>query len=98
MLSRRPGVAGIIRFCLRVPVLLYPIFLLAADRSIIDADIQGVGTELNGNYQFGIGLRLPYTDENDFVAEYRFHHISNGGREDPNDPLNSSKLLFGITF
>ena len=63
-----------------------------------DADISGLGAELNGNYQFGAGLRHPYTDENDFMVEYRFHHISNGGREDPNDPLNSSKILFGITF
>jgi hypothetical protein len=28
----------------------------------------------------------------------RYHHISNGGNEEPNDPLNSVKALFGITF
>ncbi len=57
------------------------------------ADIPGMGADLNGNYQFGLGLRYQ-----DFVVEARYHHISNAGKETPNVPLNSWKLLFGISF
>lgn len=62
------------------------------------ADIPGMGAELNGNYQFGAGLSYPYSKKNDLLFEIRYHHISNGGSEEPNDPLNSCKFLIGITF
>lgn len=62
------------------------------------ADIPGMGAELNGNYQFGLGLEYQLSPDNDLLLEFRYHHISNAGSEDPNDPLNSCKLLFGITF
>ena len=61
-------------------------------------DIPGMGARINGNYQVGAGLRFPLANRRQLVLEYRFHHVSNGGLEDPNDPLNSSKLLLGITF
>ena len=60
--------------------------------------IDGMGTHWNGNWLFGIGLRLPMASGHDMRFEYRYHHISNGGRTEPNDPLNSSKLLVGISF
>lgn len=62
------------------------------------ADIPGMGTELNGNYQFGVGVKHAWDDTHQLLFELRFHHISNGGTEEPNDPLNSAKILFGITF
>lgn len=62
------------------------------------ADIPGMGSELNGNYQFGIGLQSSFDRQHTFSVEMRYHHISNGGSEDPNDPLNSFKLLIGVTF
>lgn len=62
------------------------------------ADIPGMGSDLNGNYQFGFGLKYGWKNEHDLLFELRYHHISNGGSDDPNDPLNSCKALFGITF
>ena len=62
------------------------------------ADIPGMGAEWNGNYQFGIGLEYPLDSNRNMLVELRYHHISNGGSEEPNDPLNSCKLLVGITF
>ncbi len=62
------------------------------------ADIPGMGAEFNGNYQFGIGFRCDWNSENQVLAELRYHHISNGGSEEPNDPLNSLKVLLGISF
>jgi len=57
-----------------------------------------MGADFNGNYQFGVGLKYPWTARNSMLFELRYHHISNGGSEEPNEPLNSYKLLFGITF
>ncbi len=62
------------------------------------ADIPGMGSELNGNYQFGIGLKYQWQEDHDLLFEVRYNHISNGGSEEPNDPLNSLKFRIGITF
>lgn len=62
------------------------------------ADIPGMKAGWNGNYQFGVGLEYEMTKSHSLVFEIRYHHISNGGSEEPNAPLNSCKLLFGITF
>jgi len=62
------------------------------------ADIPGMGADLNGNYQFGIGLEYDRQSRHNLLFEFRYHHISNAGTEEPNDPLNSCKILFGITF
>ena len=63
-----------------------------------NADIPGLGSEVNGNWQFGGGLQFRLDSGEWLKIEYRFHHISNTGVKDPNDPLNSSKLLVGMTF
>jgi len=62
------------------------------------ADIPGMGADLNGNYQFGIGLKYDMDKKNKLLFEIRYHHISNAGSKEPNEPLNSFKLLLGITF
>ncbi|WP_041718839.1 acyloxyacyl hydrolase [Desulfurivibrio alkaliphilus] len=75
-----------------------PYFFAGGGPLYVATDIEGMGTRLNGNYQFGIGLRRPLEGSRYLKMEYRFHHISNGGRRKPNEPLNSSKLLVGFTF
>ncbi len=62
------------------------------------ADIPGMGADLNGNYQFGVGWKYKMNSEHALLFEYRYHHISNADTEEPNDPLNSNKFLVGITF
>ncbi len=62
------------------------------------ADIPGMGAEWNGNYQFAVGLDHPINPTQSVLFEIRYHHISNGGSADPNVPLNSIKVLFGLTF
>ena len=64
----------------------------------IFADIPGMGANLNGNYQFGIGLEYLLNKQNHLLFEFRYHHISNAGTSDPNEPLNSSKFIIGIKF
>lgn len=62
------------------------------------ADIDGMGADLNGNYQFGVGLEYQLDNRQRLLVELRYHHISNAGSEDPNVPLNSGKFLVGIRF
>ncbi|MDZ4199147.1 MAG: acyloxyacyl hydrolase, partial [Kiritimatiellia bacterium] len=61
-----------------------------------EAGIDEMGAHVNGNYQAGLGLAWKRQGQTLGVIEYRFHHISNGGRKEPNDPLNSSKVLLGL--
>ncbi len=63
-----------------------------------DADIEGLSSRFNASWQFGAGVQFKLDSGNWLKIEYRFHHISNTGVKDPNDPLNSSKILFGLTF
>ena len=62
------------------------------------ADIPGMGADFNGNYQFGTGLEFLRPQGSNFLFEIRYHHISNAGSAEPNEPLNSCKVLVGITF
>ena len=63
----------------------------------MEANISGVGANLCGNYQTGLGLNCKIKKDRSFVLEYRFHQISNAGMKQPNVPLNSSKVLIGIS-
>jgi lipid A 3-O-deacylase len=78
--------------------ILRPYIFAGGGPLYMTTDIQGMGTRLNGNYQFGGGLRYRTGGDRYLKFEYRFHHVSNGGRKEPNDPLNSSKFLVGMTF
>ena len=62
------------------------------------ADIPGMGAKWNGNYQFALGLAHRLETGTSMLFEIRYHHISNAGAEDPNDPLNSVKVLAGFSF
>ena len=77
---------------------LQPYFFGGGGILYTNADIPGLGSDINGNWQFGAGIRYRLESGNLLKFEYRFHHISNTGAKDPNDPLNSSKFLVGMTF
>lgn len=77
---------------------LQPYFFGGGGPVYTSAEIPGLGAELNGNYQFGGGISYDLDDKHSLLFEARYHHISNGGAEDPNDPLNSWKILIGYTF
>jgi len=62
------------------------------------ADIPGMGAQMNGNYQFAIGLAHPISATQSLLTEIRYHHISNAGSTEPNVPLNSIKFIVGLTF
>jgi lipid A 3-O-deacylase len=61
-------------------------------------DIPGLGTELNYSYQGGAGIHYFIAKNRSINFNYRLHHISNAGTADPNEPLNSSRILIGVSF
>ncbi len=63
-----------------------------------DLDIPGLGSELNGTYQIGAGLRFFTSKKMSLDLNCRFHHLSNGDTADQNTPLNSAKILLGVSF
>jgi lipid A 3-O-deacylase len=63
----------------------------------VDLGLPTMGTRLNYSYQAGTGVQYFISKDTALMAEYRYHHISNAGTANPNEPINSSKILFGFT-
>ena len=64
----------------------------------VDLGLPTMGSRLDFSYQGGIGLQYFIRQDIALMAEYRYHHISNAGTASPNEPLNSSKVLIGMSF
>ena len=58
-------------------------------------DIDGVGSDIFGNYQLGLGLRYQSKAGRIWMFECRYHHLSNLDMASPNVPLNSTKFAIG---
>lgn len=78
--------------------ILQPYVFAGGGPVYVGADIPGMGSDWNGNYQLGAGVSYPLSDSHRLFLEARYHHISNGNTKDPNDPLNSAKFLIGLSF
>jgi lipid A 3-O-deacylase len=77
---------------------LYPYVLAGGGVLFNDLGLATQGTRLNYSYQGGTGLQYLINQELALLAEYRYHHVSNAGTAEPNEPLNSSKFLLGVSF
>jgi lipid A 3-O-deacylase len=64
----------------------------------VDLGLPTMGTKLCFSYQGGTGLQYFLKNNLALTLEYRYHHISNAGTGHPNEPLNSSKFLLGMSF
>jgi lipid A 3-O-deacylase len=64
----------------------------------VDLGLPTMGSRLNFSYQGGTGVQYFIRKDLALTAEYRYHHISNAGTATPNEPLNSSKFLIGVSF
>ena len=62
----------------------------------VDIGLPTMGTKLCYSYQGGTGLHYFLDKTTAITMEYRYHHISNAGTAEPNEPLNSSKILLGV--
>lgn len=74
-----------------------PYLLVGGGPLFSNANIEGMSSDINGSYQAGAGLEFTINRRQYFV-DIRYHHISNGSISKPNVPLNSSKILFGMTL
>jgi lipid A 3-O-deacylase len=77
---------------------LYPYVLAGGGVLFNDLGLASQGTRLNYSYQGGTGLHYLIRDGVALLAEYRYHHVSNAGTAEPNEPLNSSKFLLGVSW
>jgi hypothetical protein len=64
----------------------------------VDLGLPSMGNRLDFSYQGGAGVQYFIGKDLALMAEYRYHHVSNAGTASPNEPLNSSKILFGVSF
>ncbi|WP_300741069.1 acyloxyacyl hydrolase [Trichlorobacter sp.] len=64
----------------------------------VDLGLPSMGAKLNFSYQGGTGMQIPLGQATMLNLEYRYHHISNAGTATPNEPLNSSKILVGVSW
>ncbi|MHB8056586.1 MAG: acyloxyacyl hydrolase [Desulfuromonadaceae bacterium] len=64
----------------------------------VDLGLPTMGSRLCFSYQAGAGLQSFLKKNMALTLEYRYHHISNAGTASPNEPLNSSKFLFGVSY
>ncbi len=60
--------------------------------------LPSMGAKLNFSYQGGAGFQIPIAEATMLNFEYRYHHISNAATATPNEPLNSSKFLLGVSW
>jgi hypothetical protein len=64
----------------------------------VDLGLPSMGNRLDFSYQGGTGVQYFIRKNLALMAEYRYHHISNAGTAEPNEPLNSSKILIGVSL
>ncbi len=64
----------------------------------VDLGLPTMGTKLCYSYQAGTGLQYFIDNNTALNLEYRYHHISNADTASPNEPLNSTKFLIGVSY
>lgn len=80
------------------PEQLVPYVFAGGGILYVDLGLPTMGTRLDYSYQGGTGIQYFIRKDLALMAEYRYHHISNAGTAEPNEPLNSSKFLIGVSF
>jgi hypothetical protein len=64
----------------------------------VDTGLPTMGSRLDFSYQGGTGIQYFIAKDMALNLEYRYHHVSNANTAAPNEPLNSSKILVGISI
>jgi hypothetical protein len=75
-----------------------PYFMAGGGPIYLGTPIPGMARRLNGSFQIGAGVRTRSNNGTAFNFELRAHHVSNASTKKPNDPLNSFRILAGVTF
>ncbi|WP_324080037.1 acyloxyacyl hydrolase [Geomonas sp.] len=64
----------------------------------VDLNLPTMGSKLDFSYGGGAGLQYLYRKDLALSFESRYHHISNANTAEPNEPLNSVKVLLGVSL
>ncbi|HJV65643.1 MAG TPA: acyloxyacyl hydrolase [Geomonas sp.] len=64
----------------------------------VDLGQPTMGSKLDFSYGGGAGLQYLYRKDLALSLESRYHHISNANTAEPNEPLNSVKVLVGVSL
>ncbi|OGD26631.1 MAG: hypothetical protein A2Y56_09830 [Candidatus Aminicenantes bacterium RBG_13_63_10] len=75
-----------------------PYFYFGGGPFFTTAAIPGMGSKLCGNYLSGVGCRWRFSGNISINMECRYHHISNMELSSPNVPINSFKILAGLSY
>ncbi|MSM40984.1 MAG: acyloxyacyl hydrolase [Geobacter sp.] len=76
---------------------LLPYLFAGGGVLFVDLGLPTMGSRLDFSYQGGVGVQYLLKKGLAVMGEYRYHHVSNAGTAEPNEPLNGSKFLFGLT-
>ena len=76
----------------------YPYVFAGGGVLYVDLGLPTMGSRLDFSYQGGTGIQYFIRKDLAVTAECRYHHISNAGTASLNEPLNSIKILFGISL
>jgi len=76
---------------------IVPYVLAGGGPLFVDLGLPTMGTKLCFSYQGGTGLQYFIDKQTALNVEYRYHHISNAGTAEPNEPINSNKVLIGVS-
>jgi opacity protein-like surface antigen len=80
------------------PQRLIPYVFAGGGILYVDLGLPTMGSSLDFSYQGGTGIQYFIRKDLALMAEYRYHHISNAGIAMPNEPLNSSIFLIGMSL
>jgi opacity protein-like surface antigen len=65
---------------------------------VLDFDLEDQADGVNFTPQAGLGFHYFVSERTAVTGEWRFHHISNAGTEEPNRGINDSLFLVGLTI
>ncbi len=92
------GINLIAKWNFTAPDIILPYIFVGGGPIYTNLDIPGLGTELNFSYQGGLGMNYFIKKDTALNFNYRFHHMSNAGTAHPNEAINSSRILIGLSF
>jgi lipid A 3-O-deacylase len=75
-----------------------PFVQLGAGILALDADLESQSDGLSFTPQGGVGVHYFISDRLSLTGEWRLHHISNAGIHRNNLGINSSLVIFGVTY
>jgi lipid A 3-O-deacylase len=76
---------------------IFPYLFAGGGVLYVDLGLPTMGSRLDFSYQGGTGVQFVVAEGVLLTGEYRYHHVSNAGTAEPNESLNSSKFLIGVT-